>query len=57
MKISEGVKRIEELIKLFAKEEDEVYLELLEEMVERAKDSLHVRRDELTKNGGEEEWT
>lgn len=46
MNAAEGVKKIEELLGEFAKEPNEVYVELLQEMVDRAETALAAHRED-----------
>jgi hypothetical protein len=43
----EGVEKIEELINELSDESDELYITLLEEMIERAQNALAARKEEL----------
>ncbi len=48
MTVEEGTRLIEDLIDLLGKEcEDDIYLELLEEMMDRAETSRDAREEEL----------
>lgn len=51
MNREQGIEQIEELIHNFGKESSELYLELLEEMIDRAQMAYDAREEELEDGG------